>query len=571
MRIDRLHETAQSAPRLPGVYLFKDSAGRVLYVGKAASLRDRLANYFGAQIPDKTRLFLTKAATLETILANSEYEAFLLEYNLIKEHRPPFNIIFRDDKRFPYIKITAEDFPRVILTRRVENDGAAYFGPFVSGLNVRRIIDMAYRFFRIRTCRRRIADGRKSPPLCLQYHIKRCDGPCMGLISKAEYARLVSQAHSFLRGDYETLITELTKQMRAASNARNFELAGLYRDRVAAVQELAEKQRAASAQVRDLDAVSFAADPNRGRICFCVFRVRKGHIIGSSAFVFPFAAAAESEALAHFLSEYYTLAQNIPGEIAVRDVPAGISSLSKSLASRAARRVRLWTPTKGYAKDLVMLAEKNARARLYEKSDPQTEEVLDRLREKLGLARRPECIHGYDVANLGTHTVTGARVVFKNGHAVKSLYRAYGLRELGDIKDDYAAMEELVSRSIRRALEKEPEAIPDLLLIDGGLGHVRSARKAVSSLSAADKPSPPPAPLRDASTPASVRPAFEIVGLAKQEETLVMEDGRMIRLNRSDAGLNLLQRVRDEAHRFSRKLMATRGGKRMLQRSRSSA
>lgn len=546
-----MKDIARAAPKLPGVYLFKDAAGRVLYVGKARSLRDRLANYFSPNVAGKTKFFLTKARKLETLLCRSEYEAFMLEYTLIKEHRPAFNIVFRDDKRYPYIKITGGDFPRVILTRRVDYDddgGAKYFGPYVSGLNVRRLLDMIHRFFKIRTCKRELLEGVKNPPLCLQYHIKRCDGPCELLVSKAEYGAQVMQAERFLRGDYETLITDLKSRMKTAAEEKNYELAAICRDRVLAIHELSEKQRAASANARDLDAIAFVSDPNRGRICFYLFKVRKGHITGNAGFVFPIAAASEPEALSNFLMEYYKLAADIPGDIAVIAEPEDSGSLRRRLSERSGRAVRVWSPQKGYARDLIVLAEKNARAKLYEKADPEAEEVLDRLREKLQLARRPECIHGYDVANLGPSIVTGARVVFKRGTPAKTLYRSYGL-QVFDVKDDYAAMEELVRRSVRRTVEQEPDAMPDLLLIDGGLGHVRAARKALAAMQHSAR-----------------RPGFEIIGLAKEEELIVMEDGKIIRLKPGDPALNLLQRVRNEAHRFSRRLMASRAKKRMLKK-----
>ncbi|MBI4178267.1 excinuclease ABC subunit UvrC [bacterium] len=557
-----LHDIARAAPRAPGVYLFKDAAGKVLYVGKASSLRDRLAYYFSGRIPDKTRLFLKKAADLEILLCRSEYEAFMLEYTLIKEHQPAFNVVFRDDKRYPYLKITSEDFPRLIVTRRVEEDGGRYFGPFVSGSNVRRILDMTHRFFKIRTCKRRILEGKKNPPLCLEYHLKRCDGPCEALVSKAVYAEQIARAERFLRGDYGALLAELGAKMREASGARSFELAALYRDQIAAVRELSEKQRAASARATDIDAISFASDPNRGRICFYVFRVRKGHIIGSAGFVFPLAAADEAEALGQFLPEYYKLRTDIPTAVALRTEPAAPASLRRWLARLAGRAVKLWAPQRGYARDLVGMAEKNARAKLFEKSDPDAEELLDRVREKLQLDRRPECIHGYDVANLGPSIVTGARVVFLHGKPARTHYRSYGLQEL-EAKDDYAAMEELVRRSVRRAVEQEPEAAPDLLLIDGGLGHVRAARKALRPFSSeVDLKSA----IRNPKSEIHHRPGIEIAGLAKEEERLVLEDGRMLRLAGTDPVLNLLRRIRDEAHRFSRRLMTLRAKKKMLAR-----
>lgn len=562
----KLIDIAKAAPRLSGVYLFKDAAGSVLYVGKALSLRDRLANYFSSQVPDKTRYFLSKAASLETLICRSEYEAFMLEYTLIKEHRPPFNIVFRDDKRYPYIKITAGDFPRVILTRRLEQDGGKYFGPYVSGSNVRRILDMVHRFFKMRTCKRTLVEGKKNPPLCLQYYIKRCDGPCEALISKADYAMQVGHAERFLRGDYEALIDDLKSRMREAASEKSYELAALYRDRISAIQELSEKQRAASARARDLDAVSFVTDPNRGRICFYVFKVRKGHIIGSAGFVFPMGGSSEPEAMGHFLMEYYKLAGDIPGDIAVRALPDGPGSIRRWLSERSGRAVRVRAPVRGYAHDLTVMAEKNARAKLYEKADPQAEEILDRLREKLQLSRRPECIHGYDVANLGPRIVTGARVVFRHGKPDKSLYRAYGLQDF-EIKDDYAAMEELVRRSVRRAVEQEPEATPDLLLIDGGLGHVRAARKALDL--SAETTGGSHRTVRSPQSKISEtpeRPPFEIVGLAKEEELIVLEDGKILRLGKSDPALLLLRHVRDEAHRFSRRLMASRAKKKMLAR-----
>ncbi|OGH56177.1 MAG: excinuclease ABC subunit C [Candidatus Lindowbacteria bacterium RIFCSPLOWO2_12_FULL_62_27] len=542
-------------------------------MGKAARLRDRLANYFSAQAPDKTRYFLARAARLETLICASEYEALMLEYTLIKEHRPPFNIVFRDDKRYPYIKITAGDFPRIVLTRRIEDDtarGARYFGPYVSGFNVRRILDMVHRFFKIRTCKRKLVEGRKSPPLCLQYFIKRCDGPCECLVSKAEYAVQAAQAERFLRGDYEALLRDQQSRMRAASASKSYELAALCRDRIAALRELSEKQRAATARARDMDAVSFVSDPNRARICFCVFKVRKGHITGSSGFVFPAGGGSEPEALGQFLMEYYKLPGGVPREIAIKAEPPDMSSLKRWLAERSGHPVRLWSPGRGYAHDLLDLAEKNARARLYERADPQAEEVLDRVREKLQLARRPECIHGYDVANLGPAIVTGARVVFRRGKPDKSLYRSFGLQTL-EIKDDYAAMEELVRRSIRRALEEESPAAPDLILVDGGLGHVRAARKALALPCA--PASPPSSPLRNSgSTIQNLKSKiqnlrFEIVGLAKEEELIVLEDGGVVRLRKTDPALQLLQRIRDEAHRFSRRLLSTRACRKMLARA----
>ena len=535
----------ENLPDSPGVYLFRGEKGKLLYVGKARSLRKRVASYFSGATADKTAALLRSFREIETIVTNTELEALLLENTLIKKHRPRYNICLRDDKTYPYIKITTgESWPRALVTRRVQNDGHSYYGPFWGGL-VRRIMRMITRHFQIRTCRIEI-DGNLPRP-CLYYDLHACLGPCVsGLTTSEAYAEAVADVVLFLEGKNQELEARLEQRMQAASAEENFEMAGAYRDALRTVRDVAERQVVQSMRGENVDVFGFFESGTD--VAVVVLIVRGGVLQDRRDFFFEKAQEIDPAAfLEAFLPQFYDANPFLPTEVHLPVAIADPGLLQDFLAARRGAKVAVRVPQRGPAVDRLRLAEVNAGERhrvRFRRTGGDEAIAVERLARAIGLPIPPQRIEAFDISHLqGTDSVASL-VVFEEGLPKKSDYRLFNIASQELLEpDDFRSMAEAVERRYRR-VKAENGNLPDLILVDGGRGQLQAA------LTALDR----------------VGIELPVVGLAKREEE-IWAPGRPdpIRLSRKDPALQLIQRVRDEAHRFAISRHRNRRGKRMRQ------
>ena len=542
MAREALKEKLADLPKAPGVYIFRGARGEVLYVGKASSLRDRVRSYFQAErnLPYKVRHLVREIADLEVIETASAAEALILEDALIKKHRPRFNVRLRDDKRYPYLKITKERFPRVQVVRRRGEDGARYFGPYTSSKSMRRALKLAHKLFPIRICNLPLDERRLDRP-CLLYHIGRCSGPCAGLASEEEYRRYVEGAAFLFQGRVDEVIEALKEEMARAAAEERFEHAAHLRDQVRALERIRERQVVALPEPVDLDAIGIAVEGERGY--GTVLIVRGGRLIGREGFALKLPVeTSPEEALEEFLDQYYTRATAIPQEVLLPEEIEDAEGLSLYLSGRRGSKVRVHVPRRGERRELVEMAQRNARLSLKRAAAeelPGEEDVLEELAEALGLSVRPWRIEAFDISNLQGQEATGSMVVFVGGCPRRDAYRRFRVRISGK-PDDYAMMEEVLRRRLSHGLAElsDPAVakgrfsdLPDLILVDGGKGQLSVALKVLEEHALS---------------------GIEVAALAKREE-LVYLPGRAepIRLPRGSSALKLLQRIRDEAHRFA--------------------
>ena len=525
----------------PGVYLFKDDRGTVLYVGKAKALRNRVRSYFRREADQtpKTRELMRHVDALETLVVGSEVEALILEANLIKEHRPRFNILLRDDKQYPYVKVTVQEpFPRVYVTRRVLNDGGRYFGPYTSVGPMREALEVIKRLHTVRSCRYNLPKEGPDRP-CLDYHIGRCLAPCVGLQSQEEYGTMVAEILRILEGDTEELRRDVETRMRSAADALDFEQAAKLRDVVQGLDALAREQRVHRAQGGDLDVVGLARDGDLA--AGVVLRIRGGLLLGreSLRFVEP-RDAGDGDLLDSLLARYYlgggeVRSADLPREVLLPQPAPDQALLEEILTGAAGRKVHFHVPARGEKLRLTELAAQNARHHLEDKvtamayAADRAEDALYSLQESLDLKVVPRLMVCFDISHTqGSETVASA-VVFENGEPRKAGYRHMRIKgEWGN--DDYRSMAEAVSRYFRRQMD-EGRPLPDLCVIDGGKGQLGAAVEALRLLEL---------------------PHVHVASLAKREEEVFLP-GRhdAVRLDRRDRALHLLQRIRDEAHRFA--------------------
>lgn len=535
-------EQVAHLPSRPGVYLFRGAEGEVLYVGKAKHLRRRLRGYLhsGAGQSVKTRELVRRAASVETIVVGSETEALILEANLIKEHRPRFNIQLRDDKRYPYIKVTlAEAFPRVFVTRSVREDGSRYFGPFTSVGPLRRALDVVKRLYTVRSCRYHLPAEAPERP-CLDYHIGRCLAPCVGLQSAADYRQMIEEILGVLEGDTESLRQEVLARMQEAARSLRFEEAARLRDVAEGLEAIAREQRVHRVGGGNHDVLATARDGDSA--VGVVLRIRKGLLLGRDLLSMSQAdEAGDLDLLTAFTSRYY-LGR---GEVGYLDLPDEIllpgpipdsGPIGEILSGRAGKKVRLSVPRRGEKRRLVLLAEANARNALLETEGakriqlpPEGEELLFAIQKRLGLQELPRLAVCFDVSHLqGTHTVASV-VAFQDGVPKRGRYRRMRIRGAWG-NDDIRSVDEAVTRYFRRHL-KEGESLPNLVVVDGGEPQLAAAGKALQNLGLS---------------------SIARVALAKKEEVIHLDDQeRRLALPARDPVLRFLQRMRNEAHRFA--------------------
>ena len=542
----RLEAQLKAIPARPGVYVFRDAAGSVLYIGKAKSLRPRVRSYFqklGVGTRLGTAQLVERIADIETIVTGTEVEALHLEQNLVKRHRPPFNVRLRDDKSFPYIAVTVEDeYPRVMFTRERHRRGVVYFGPYANAKKVRETLDVLNRVFKFRPCEGP-KPGRHSGIPCLDYHIDRCLAPCVGYVSEADYAAVIDGVINFLGGDTRTIARELEAQMQAAAAAERFEDAARYRNRLFSINHLAERQAADRRTVGSVDVVGLAVGATAATVQ--VFPLRDGKLIDRYSFHLDNVEGQEPATLVEtFCLEYYGSSPSVPPEILVPETAGDTSALADFLSDRRGSRVVVRTPERGEKKRLLELAEQNARLALEsaavasEQRRARRVQALEELREALNLESLPIRIECFDISTIQGSATVASMVVFEDGVPKKAHYRKFQVRSL-DGQDDFASMAEVIGRRFARAGGSPTDddyddgfaAVPNLVVVDGGRGQLSAALDAMHHFDLA---------------------RVAVVSLAKrEEEVFVPGSARPIRLDRSSAGLQLLQRLRDEAHRFA--------------------
>ena len=542
-----LQDQLKNLPTRPGVYLLKDAGGEVVYVGKAGSLRPRVRSYFRAsRQPPKTQEMMRHVVSLETIIVGSEAEALILEANLIKEYQPRFNIQLRDDKRYPYIKVTTmEPFPRVFVTRKLHDDGSRYFGPYTSVGLMRDALDVIKRLYTVRSCSYDLPQEAPDRP-CLDYHIGRCLAPCVDLQDQASYGEMIGEILKILDGDTEGVRGRVEGLMQEASEALEFERAARLRDVLSGLDALARQQRVERLRGGDYDVVGLARDGDLAATV--VLRIRSGVLLGRDTQRFSdIGDESDASLITTFASRYYlsggtgrTLqatrrASRLPGEILIPENFDDRELVEDILSDEAGRRIRLHAPKKGTKVRLAELAADNARHALedrltaLEQIEDRAEAVLYDLRDRLDLKIVPRLIVCFDISHHQGSDTVGSAVVFENGAPKKSEYRH--MRVKGDWgNDDYRSMAEVVSRYFQRRVNEE-RPLPDLLVVDGGKGQLGAARGALDDIGVTD---------------------VALAALAKREEVIFRPDrSDPIRLERTNPALHLLQRLRNEAHRFA--------------------
>jgi excinuclease ABC subunit C len=548
-----LPEKLENLPTGPGVYEHKDAEGKVLYVGKAKNLRNRVRQYFqkSRSIDPRIDRMLARATDLEIIVTDSEVEALILEANLIKKLKPRYNVSLKDDKSYPYIVITHEPYPRVFITRQIIRDGSRYFGPYTDVKNVRAALKANRDLFQIRSCNYLIDDeaiNKKKYKVCLDYHIKKCGGPCEGLVSAGRYSAMIEQVAALLRGKTESLMSTLRKEMQDLSSEMRFEEAALLRDRLRGLQAYSERQKAVDLDQTDRDIIAFAAEGDDA--CGVIFKLRDGKMVGRQHYYMGNVdQRSEGEILETLLQQYYLEAEDVPNEILLPAEVEGSDALQVWLSGKRREPVAIRVPMEGEEAKLVRLSANNARFLLDDlkiQKLKRTQDVpfaLKALRQDLRLEKTPRTIECFDISNIQGSDSVASMVVFVDGKPKKSLYRKFKIQSV-DGPNDFASMREVVQRRYSRLLEEQGE-MPDLIMVDGGKGQLSSAVEVLQNLGLVRQP---------------------IVGLAKKlEEVFLPGKSEPELLPKASGGLTLLQQVRDEAHRFAITFHRSLRAKRTLQ------
>ena len=545
-------EKLRRVPMKPGVYLLQGEDGKPLYVGKANKLRARLRSHFkpGKNEDRKHRLMMSKVVDFSVIETDSEVEALILEANFVKEHRPRYNVNLKDDKSFPYIRVTHEPFPRIFLTRKVVRDGSLYFGPYTNAGMVRKLMRSLRRIFPVRTCKFRITEkdieGKKHK-VCLNHHIGRCRGACEGMISRASYGEIVEEAVSFIRGKSDRLIKSLRKKMQDAAVNQQYEEAAQIRDQIDTIQSFQSRQKVIDVHAPDRDIVTVSIERNDA--CGVVFNVRDGKITNRIHYYLQGVEGFSSaEVLASFIKQVYIRIDFLPGEILVPEPPHECSEIENWLGHKRGRRVHVVVPKKGEKVKLVSMCTRNARLLLDElllqktSMEERVPASVKALQEDLRLPKCPRRIEAFDVSNTAGQDPVASMVVFQDGKPLKSAYRKYKIKDVHGI-DDYSMIAQVVTRRLRRIYREGAEP-PDLILVDGGKGQVSAVMNGLKTLSIEEQ---------------------AVIGLAKRlEEVFIPGISDPQTLSKASPSLRLLQRVRDEAHRFAVTYHRTLRNKRMV-------
>ncbi|MBW2019649.1 MAG: excinuclease ABC subunit UvrC [Deltaproteobacteria bacterium] len=530
-----LEKKLANLPSEPGVYLMKDAKGHILYVGKARDLKKRVGSYFRdtGRKDLKTSLVIEKIDHFDTILTNTEKEALILESNLIKRHRPRYNVILKDDKRYPCLRLNIKSpYPNLTIARRLQKDGALYFGPFPSAGAVRETLKVIHRIFKIRKCKSSTPRPRERP--CLNYQMGLCLGPCSRPIAPEAYAGVVEEVVMFLKGRMPDLIKNVRKQMEAAAAREDFETAAAHRDRLFALEKTLEKQVATTTDFKDRDVLGMARQ-GRAALMMVLF-IRGGFLLGNRPFYFSETVASDAEMITSFVKQYYEKAPFIPEEVLLPTPPKDQALLEEWLSDMKGEKVQIIMPQRGEKAGLVRMADQNAIKSLKEQLDAAMADqaLLDRVQRRLALKRRPERIECFDLSNLGGSEGVGSMVVFERGRPVRAAYRKYRIK-FAPGRDDYAMLSEILMRRYKKVDAGQP--LPDLLMVDGGKGQLNMAVAVLKAL--------------------RLFGSFDLIGIAKKDpergetEDKIYKAGRKNPVNiKKDADVLLfLQRIRDEAHR----------------------
>jgi len=540
MTASYIAEQLRGLPTSPGVYLFKDAEGNILYVGKAANLRHRVGSYFGAgqKLTPKLQRMVSKVDDLDYFITASEQEALILELNLIKRHHPRYNVRLKDDKTFPYLKIdTGEDWPRVHITRRLEEDGGRYFGPFASAKSVRQTLKLIKGIFPFRSCSKPITGTDRRA--CLDYDIGHCLAPCIGAVSREEYAEVIKQVILFLEGKQERVVKQLESKMNKAAEASDFERAAMLRDQIQAVDRVVEGQRIATTVKGEQDVIAFAGDKDQA--CVQVFFIRSGKLIGRESFLLQGTRSEEpSQIMTSFIKQFYASSPHIPPLLLLQHPVEDMAMIQNWLQGKRRGRVKIQVPRRGNKKQLVNIVAENAQQGLEQlkikqlASPAALSAALEEIKGELQLPRLPSRLEGYDISDIQGMAAVGSMVVFDQGKPKPSHYRRFRIKTVS-AANDYAMLEEVLRRRFKRASGASASdtwaILPDLVLIDGGKGQLNAARAAMQQMGAGLVPT---------------------ASLAKEnEEIFIPQKKEPIILPKSSPGLQLLQRLRDEAHRFA--------------------
>ena len=528
----------KNLPTSPGVYLFKNSKDKIIYIGKAKNLRNRVRTYFQSSSGHSHRILLMvkQVVDLELMLTDTEMEALILEANLIHEHKPRYNVALKDDKHFPYVKVTTQEpFPRILIVRQVEKDEATYFGPYTNSRGMRKTVSFLTHLFKIRTCNYIIPPTKgKKLQVCLDYHIKRCGAPCENLQSREDYKEGIDSAMMVLSGRSKKLIDQLTQKMKNASAKMEYEEAAEFRDRIEALQSVMIKQKVDVGELIDRDIIALARESNYA--VAIVMQIREGILIGRQDFQLTADADNKNDiVLQNFLVQYYNNQPNLPQELYLPYTFPDIELLKIWLKEQKGKTVKIITPQIGQKVRLVELAFRNARLLIDElliqkrKQSERTSKMVIALKEALNLKRSPRTMVCFDISNTGDTDCVGSCVFFENGQPKKKEYRHFKIKTVTG-QDDFKMMQEIVSRYFRRRIDEELE-LPDLVVVDGGKGQLSSTITELKKLNLNDQP---------------------IIGLAKRlEEVFVPKISDPIVIKKTSPALMLLKRIRDEAHRFA--------------------
>lgn len=542
-----LEERLKSLPEMPGVYIMKDKSDEIIYVGKAINLKKRVSQYFNNSKNHSLKVMnmVKNISDFEYIIVNNEVEALILESNLIKKNRPKYNIILRDDKQYPYIKVTVnEKYPRILKTRKLERDGAKYFGPYPSAYSVNEAIKVFHDMFPIRDCKLNLNKLPDNFRPCLNYHIGRCKGPCIGMADEDEYNQMIDQIVRFLSRKDNAILEKLEYDMKNASDTLNFELASIYRDRIQALLVLVEKQNMSNPDLTEEDIIAIA----RGieEVLVQVFFVREGKIIGREHYILEDNLSTDRpEIIASFIKQFYSGANFIPKEIIVEEEISDQSLIEEYLSDLKGNRVKITVPKRGDKLELVDMAKKNAIDMLDKYGDKflrkhrENMKALEELQYVLDLEEVPSRIEAYDISNINGVGNVGSMVVFEKGEAKKTDYRRFKIKTL-DYQDDYKSMEEVLRRRFLRGIESNNDEnksnsfsiFPDLIMVDGGKGHVNMARSLLRELGI----------------------NIEVCGLVKDDfhkTRGIIYKNREINLDKDSLAFKLIYRIQEEAHRFA--------------------
>jgi len=534
----RLQKQIDALPQHSGVYIFKDGSGGVVYVGKAANLRSRVRSYFGAEesLSRKQLRILSRIADFEFIVTDSEQEALILENNLIKKYRPRYNVRLKDDKTYPYLKINVTDrWPRVFVTRHMEKDGSRYFGPYASAQSVRRTLNLLKQLFPFRSCKRTITGEDRRP--CLEYYIHRCCGPCVGDVSEEEYGAIINQVIMFLEGKREDILRELRLEMASAAGCMDYERAAVLRDQIRSVEMVTQHQRVAAAEGDDQDVIAFARNHDQAYVE--IFIIREGKLVEKDNFtVQGVQDEDDGKIMSSFLNQFYSSATYIPPLILLQHQPDDFFLLEEWLSDKCGSKVRLYVPSRGEKKKLVDMVIENAVLGIEQtivkhlSDEDKAESTLSALKEALHLPGRLRRIECYDISNVQGKAAVGSMVVFEDGQPKKAHYRRFRIKTVGGI-DDYAMMKEVLRRRFSRVGQAEGSwgLVPDLVIIDGGRGHLNAVLDVMGDLEVNYIP---------------------VAGIAKENEEIFLSGiEEPVVLPRDSEALHLIQRIRDEAHRFA--------------------